>query len=198
MQSVTVYCASSPSIDPHFVETARIVGRLLADRGLTLVYGGGSTGLMGEVARSCADAGGSIVGVITHHLADLEVAFERCTELIRVDTMRERKRIMTERGESFLVLPGGLGTYEEFFETLVGRVLAEHDKPLAIVNDHGYFDPLVAMIEHGIEQKFIRPAMRHLITVESDPTSALDALLSDRGHELKQSDLIPPLTPPNH
>ena len=146
MQSVTVYCASSPSIDPHFVETARIVGRLLADRGLTLVYGGGSTGLMGEVARSCADAGGSIVGVITHHLADLEVAFERCTELIRVDTMRERKRIMTERGESFLVLPGGLGTYEEFFETLVGRVLAEHDKPLAIVNDHGYFDPLVAMI----------------------------------------------------
>jgi uncharacterized protein (TIGR00730 family) len=198
MQSVTVYCASSPSIDPHFVETARIVGRLLADRGLTLVYGGGSTGLMGEVARSCADAGGSIVGVITHHLADLEVAFERCTELIRVDTMRERKRIMTERGESFLVLPGGLGTYEEFFETLVGRVLAEHDKPLAIVNDHGYFDPLVAMIEHGIEQKFIRPAMRRLVTVESDPTSALDALLADRGHELHQSDLIPPLTPPNH
>ena len=198
MQSVTVYCASSPSIDPHFVETARIVGRLLADRGLTLVYGGGSTGLMGEVARSCADAGGSIVGVITNHLADLEVAFERCTELIRVDTMRERKRIMTERGESFLVLPGGLGTYEEFFETLVGRVLAEHDKPLAIVNDHGYFDPLVAMIEHGIEQKFIRPAMRRLVTVESDHTSALDAMLADRGHELHQSDLIPPLTPPNH
>ncbi|MFM1833164.1 MAG: family protein YvdD, partial [Planctomycetota bacterium] len=106
MQSVTVYCASSPSIDPHFVETASVVGRLLADRGLTLVYGGGSTGLMGEVARSCADAGGSIVGVITHHLADLEVAFERCTELIRVDTMRERKRIMTERGDGFLILPG--------------------------------------------------------------------------------------------
>ncbi len=198
MQSVTVYCASSPSIDPHFVETARAVGRLLAERELTLVYGGGSTGLMGEIARSCADAGGSILGVITHHLADLEVAFERCTELIRVDTMRERKRIMTERGDGFLVLPGGLGTYEEFFETLVGRVLAEHDKPLAIVNDHGYFDPLVSMIEHGIEQKFIRPAMRTLVTVESDPIAALDALLADRGHELTQSDLIPPLTPPNH
>jgi len=197
MQSVTVYCASSPSIDPHFVETARAVGRLFAERGLTLVYGGGSTGLMGEVATACAGAGGEVVGVITHHLATLEVAFERCTELVRVDTMRDRKRLLVERGEGFLVLPGGLGTYEEFFETLVGRVLAEHDKPLAIVNDHGYFDPLVAMIEHGIKQKFIRPAMRSLLTVESDPVAALDALLADRGHDLKQSDLIPPLTPPS-
>lgn len=198
MKFVTVYCSSSSSIDPHFVETARAVGRTLAERNLTLVYGGGSTGLMGEVARATTDAGGRVVGIITHHLAALEVAYQGCTELITVDTMRERKRLMTERGDGFLILPGGLGTYEEFFETLVGRVLSEHDKPMAIVNDHGYYDPLVSMIEHGIEQRFIRPAMRRLVAIESDPVVALDALQSDQGHELTQSDLIPPLTPPKH
>ncbi len=196
MKFVTVYCSSSSSIDPHFVETARAVGRALADRGLALVYGGGSTGLMGEVARATTEAGGEVVGVITHHLADLEVAYEGCNELVTVDTMRERKRIMTERGDGFLILPGGLGTYEEFFETLVGRVLSEHDKPLAIVNDHGYYDPMIAMIEHGIEQRFIRPAVRKLMAIETDPTAALDALLADRGHELSQADLIPPLSSP--
>ena len=196
MQFITVYCSSSSSIDPHFVETARLVGRTLAERDLTLVYGGGSTGLMGEVARATADAGGRVVGIITHHLATLEVAYEGCTELVTVETMRERKRLMTERGDGFLILPGGLGTYEEFFETLVGRVLSEHDKPLAIVNDHGYYDPMVAMIEHGIEQRFIRPAMRKLVSVHSDPIAALDDLQADHGHGLTQADLIPPLTPP--
>lgn len=194
MNAVTVYCSSSPAIDPHFTETARVVGRELAARGQSLVYGGGSSGLMGEVARACVEAGGRVVGVITHHLAELEVAFEGCAELLVVDTMRERKRIMVERGEGFLVLPGGLGTYEEFFETLVGRVLSEHDKPIGVINDHGYFDPLVAMIDHGIEQRFIRPAMRRLLTVDTDPIKVMDALESDQGHGLSQSDLIPPLT----
>ena len=123
----------------------------------------------------------------------LEVAFEGCTELITVETMRERKRIMVERGDAFLVLPGGLGTYEELFETLVGRVLSEHDKPMGIVNDHGYFDPLLAMIEHGIEQKFIRPAIRRLLSIDRDPVKVLHDLATDRGHGLSQSDLIPPL-----
>jgi uncharacterized protein (TIGR00730 family) len=193
MKSVTIYCSSSASLDPHFTRTAEIVGRELANRNLALVYGGGSTGLMGDVARACAGAGGRVIGVITDHLADLEVAFEGCEELITVDTMRERKKIMVERGDGFLVLPGGLGTYEEFFETLVGRVLAEHDKPIGIVNDHGYFDPLLAMIEHGIEQRFIRPAIKKLLTIDRDPIAVLHALIENRGHDLDQSDLIPPL-----
>ncbi|MAD19608.1 MAG: TIGR00730 family Rossman fold protein [Planctomycetaceae bacterium] len=193
MKSVTVYCSSSSSLDPHFTRTAEIVGREIANRGSTLVYGGGSTGLMGDVARACAAAGGEVVGVITSHLATLEVAFEGCTELVTVETMRERKRIMVERGDAFLVLPGGLGTYEELFETLVGRVLSEHDKPMGIVNDHGYFDPLLAMIEHGIEQKFIRPAIRRLLSIDRDAVKVLHALATDRGHGLSPSDLIPPL-----
>ena len=194
MESVTVYCSSSPAIDARFAETARLVGRELASRNLRLVSGGGSSGLMGEVARACVEAGGRVLGVITTHLADLEVAFDGCEELLVVETMRDRKQIMVEEGDGFLVLPGGLGTYEEFFETLVGRVLSEHDKPIGVINDHGYFDPLVAMIDHGIEQRFIRPAIRRLLTVSDEPLSVLDALGADPGHKLTQADLIPPLS----
>lgn len=194
MRSITVYCASSPSIDEHFAVAARQVGVLLAERGLRLVYGGGSTGLMGEVARGCVGAGGEVLGIITRHLAELEVAFTDCTELITVDSMRERKRLLVEHGDAFLVLPGGLGTYEELFETLVGRVLAEHQKPMAILNDHGYFDPLVGLIDHGIEQRFVRPAIWRLLAVETDPATALDALFEHRGDDLEQADLIPPLS----
>lgn len=194
MKSLTVYCSSSPSIDPHFAETARLIGRELASRGIQLVYGGGSSGLMGEVANACVDAGGSVVGVITEHLSKLEVAFDRCDELTVVETMRRRKAIMAERGDGFLVLPGGLGTYEEFFEVLVGRVLSEHDKPIGVVNDHGYFDPMVAMIEHGIEQRFIRPAIRKLLAIDEDPIAVLDRVQRNDGHELTQAELIPPLS----
>lgn len=194
MKTLTIYCSSSPAIDPHFVETARRLGRELAARGIALVYGGGSSGLMGEVAEACADAGGRVVGVITEHLSKLEVAFDRCDELMVVDTMRHRKALMAEHGDGFLVLPGGLGTYEEFFEVLVGRVLSEHDKPIGVVNDHGYFDPMVAMIEHGIEQRFIRPAIRKLLAIDADPLVVLDRLQRDEGHGLSQDELIPPLS----
>ena len=196
MRSVTVYCSSSPAIEPAFARTARFVGRELARRRLRLVYGGGSSGLMGEVARACREEGGSILGVITTHLAELEVAFEGCDDLVVVESMRERKKIMVEEGDGFLVLPGGLGTYEEFFETLVGRVLAEHDKPIGVLNDQGYFDPLVAMIDHGIEHRFIRPAAGDLVSVHSDPLILFEALLADEGHGHDQSDLIPPLSRP--
>ena len=196
MRSVTVYCSSSPTIESAFAQTARFVGRELARRQLRLVYGGGSSGLMGEVARACRAEGGTILGVITSHLAELEVAFEGCDDLVVVESMRERKKIMVDEGDGFLVLPGGLGTYEEFFETLVGRVLAEHDKPIGVLNDHGYFDPLVAMIEHGMDHRFIRPAAGDLVRVDSDPLALIEALLADEGHGHAQSDLIPPLSRP--
>ncbi len=151
---------------------------------------------MGEVARACREEGGEILGVITSHLAALEVAFDGCDDLVVVGSMRERKKIMVDEGDAFVVLPGGLGTYEELFETLVGRVLSEHDKPIAILNDHGYFDPLVSMIDHGIEHRFIRQAAGDLLTVHTDPTEIIDAILSDQGHGHQPSDLIPPLSSP--
>ena len=196
MRSLTVYCASSPAIEASFARTARTVGRTLAERDIRLVYGGGSSGLMGEVATACRDAGGRVYGVITERLSELEVAFEGCDDLVVVETMRERKRLMVEEGDAFLVLPGGLGTYEEFFETLVGRVLHEHDKPIGVVNDRHYFDPLVAMIEHGVEHRFIREAASELVTIDSDPIAVLDALASDQGPRPDLSDLIPPLSDP--
>ena len=194
MQSLTVYCASSTALDPHFSLSARQLGEGLAREGISLVYGGGSTGLMGEVATATKDAGGTVVGIITEYLKDREVAFPRCDELVVVKTMRERKMRMAERGDGFMVLPGGLGTYEEFFEVLVGRVLDEHRKPIGIVNDHGYFDPLLAMIEHGINEKFIRAAVRKLMAIDTDSIRVLEQLMAFEPVELDAGELIPPLS----
>lgn len=177
MQSITVYCASSTALDPEFHEPARQIGQLLVERNLRLIYGGGRVGLMGEVARAVRAGGGHVTGIITHTLVGLEQADDACDELVVVDTMRERKRLLAERGDAFLALPGGLGTYEELFEVLVGRQLGEHTKPIGIVNINGYYDPLIELIDHGIEHRFIRPAMHDLFTIHEDPATVIDHLL---------------------
>src|SRR5690606_21321417 len=106
-----------------------------------------------------------------------EIADMHCDELVVVDTMRERKQLLERRGDGFLMLPGGLGTYEEFFEILVGRQLGEHAKPIGVVNSHGYYNPLIAMMEHGIEHRFIKPAVKELFFIHPDPYAVLDWLL---------------------
>ena len=131
--------------------------------------------------------------MITEYLKDCEVAFVDADEMQVVKTMRERKHIMAEAADGYIVLPGGLGTYEEFFEILVGRVLAEHNKPIGVVNDHGYFDPLIAMIDHGVEEQFIRPAARDLIVVGDDPIDVLEELKAAERTPISVNDLIPPL-----
>lgn len=176
MPAITVYCSSSTTLDPDFHKPAMDVGRELARRGVTLVYGGGSVGLMGEIARSCRAGGGRVVGVITRRLVEMEKADAACDELIVVETMRERKRLLEARGDGFLVLPGGIGTYEEFFEILVGRHLGEHAKPIGVVNSHGYYNPLIAMIEHGIEHRFIHESMRDQFFIEPDPATVIERL----------------------
>ena len=193
MQSIAVYCASSCSLDPCFSQAARTLGAALAQEKISLVYGGGSTGLMGELANACKDAGGHVIGIITEYLKEREVAFARADELVVVDTMRERKKLMAHRADGFMMLPGGLGTWEEFFEVLVGRVIAEHAKPIGIVNDHRYFDPLLAMIDHGVEHAFIKPAARDLLVVGEDPVEVLDQLGRVDPHAISAQDLIPPL-----
>lgn len=191
MKAITVYCASSTNLAVEFADTARRVGELIADRGIDLVYGGGGIGLMGEVARSLHARGGRVTGIITKHLLDQEQGWDGCDDLRVVETMRERKRLLVELGDAFLVLPGGLGTYEEFFETLVGRQLREHAKPIGIVNDAGYFDPLVAMIEHGIEHRFIKPAVKELFTVDDDPARVIDWLLDAPPVEIDPQRFLP-------
>lgn len=210
--SITVYCSSSASVDPAFLAVAREAGTLLGESGRELVYGGGSQGLMGEVARSCREAGGRVVGIITQRLCDAEVFDKANDENIVVDTMRERKRLLEERGDAFLILPGGLGTLEEFFEILVGRLLGEHHKPLALVNPRdpmdaplaqsndsnddtgGYWSPLLAMFDHMVHNRFMKPGVPNLFAVHNDPHAAIEAL--DRmaaagGHGMSDADLLP-------
>jgi len=191
MKSLTVYCASSTQLEPAFHRAADLVGTGLASRGLSLVYGGGCIGLMGEVATSAAKGGALVTGVITHKLVKHEQANNKCDELIVVDTMQERRTIMMGRGEGYLILPGGVGTYEEFFEVLVGRQLGDHTKPIGIVNVNGYFDPLVDMLEHGIEHQFIRPALRKLLFIDACPDAVLDYIVEHKGEKLPPSAILP-------
>lgn len=200
MTAITVYCSSSSFLDPAFHDEARAVGAGIARRGWTLVYGGGSLGLMGETARAAKTAGSRVIGIITRRLMALEQGWNGCDELVVVDTMRERKRMLEHRGDAFLVLPGGLGTYEELFEILVGKLLGEHVKPVAIINAHGYFNPLIAMVEHGIAHRFIPERARELFAISPDVEPLLDALaarLGSRTAALKQAAAVT-VTPLSH
>ena len=176
LRSVTLYCSSSRSLDPHFAVAAREAGELLARRGITLVYGGGGLGLMGESARACKAAGGRVEGIITRKFLDLEQGWLGCDELVVVDTMRERKKLLVERADAFLVLPGGMGTFEEFFETLVGRQIGDHAKPIAVLDDHGYYGPLKALIDHAIREKFARDAVHEVLHFGTDLVKLVDWL----------------------
>ncbi|MBL0927741.1 MAG: TIGR00730 family Rossman fold protein [Phycisphaerales bacterium] len=183
IESVTVYCSSSTHVHADYLSAARQAGRLIAAAGRELVYGGGRVGLMGEVAVGARGAGGRVVGVITERLRTAEQLDPENHEIIVVATMRERKRIMEHRGRAFLVLPGGLGTMEEFFEILVGRLLGEHDKPIVLLNQPdpddpgtGFFDPLLRMFDHMIGSRFVKPGVLGLFDVCRTPAEAGEAL----------------------
>ncbi|MCA9305235.1 MAG: TIGR00730 family Rossman fold protein [Phycisphaerales bacterium] len=181
INAVTVYCSSSNSIHPEYARMASAIGRMVGESGRSLVYGGGSVGMMGHAARACREAGGRVVGVITETLRDAEQMDPDNDEIIVVRTMRERKAIMEARGDCFVILPGGLGTLEEFFEILVGRILSEHGKPLALVNmedpddrGSGFFDPLLALFDHMIASRFAKPGVLTMFSL----TPTADALMA--------------------
>lgn len=167
--TLTVYCASARGANPEFLVAARHFGQAIGERGMDLVYGGGGIGLMGEVARSAQKSGARVTGIITEQFLNLEQGWSGCDEMIVVDSMRERKRQLEERGGGFAILAGGLGTWEEFFETLVGRVIGRHSKPIGLLNTSGFADPLWQLVTHGVDHGFVRPAARDLMWMESDP-----------------------------
>ena len=189
--NVCVFCGSGPGRDPAYVAAAQTFGTRLAEAGMGLVYGGGSLGLMGEVARSLKKNGGRIHGIITKRLLALEQGFDGCDELMVVDTMSERKKLMAEHGEAFIALPGGIGTFEEFFEVLVQRQVGEHCKPIGLVNLGGYYDPLINLIDHGIEHRFIKPAVHGLLQVHEDPELLLDGVLQAVPFEIDPDRFLP-------
>jgi uncharacterized protein (TIGR00730 family) len=148
IQSICVYCGSSPGTDPAFVDAAHRFGQIMAENGVGLVYGGGSTGLMGAVARAVVDHGGRVTGIIPDFLKAKEVAFRGAQEMIVTKDMHERKRIMFERADAFVALPGGIGTLEELVEQLTWAQLGRHRKPVLIANIKGFWDPLCALVDH--------------------------------------------------
>ncbi len=171
---ICVYGASSNDILPSFLQAGEELGFAMARRGHGLVFGGGQTGMMGAVARGMTKGGGKIVGVAPHFFNTEGVLYQECTEFIFTETMRERKAIMEERADVFIMTPGGIGTFEEFFEILTLRQLGRHNKPIYVLNTNHYYDALHHMLELAIEQKFMRPECRKLWEVFDDPEKLLD------------------------
>jgi uncharacterized protein (TIGR00730 family) len=176
LTSVSVYCGSSPGADPGFAAAAGALGGLLARRGIRLVYGGGHVGLMGIVADAALGQGGEVHGVITRALEAKELAHRGLTTLTVVETMHERKAAMADMADGFVMLPGGFGTLDEFFEVVAWTQLGVHVKPCGILNVHGFFDPLLALFARATEQQFLRLDHRDLVIVEPDPARLIDRL----------------------
>jgi uncharacterized protein (TIGR00730 family) len=176
--TICVFCGSSTGTSPAYGEAARHLGQLLVRHGVGLVYGGGRVGLMGIVAEAVLGAGGLVIGVIPEALATKEIAHDGLTEQHVVSGMHERKALMATKSSAFLTLPGGIGTFEEFFEILSWGALGIHQKPIGILNVDGYFDPLIALLDHGIAQKFIRSDFLHPLIVSDDPDGLIGDLLA--------------------
>jgi uncharacterized protein (TIGR00730 family) len=176
LQRLCVYCASSDGVRPEYVAAARGLGTLLATRGQALVYGGGRVGLMGAVADAALAAGGEVIGVIPHALVQREVAHRGLTALHVVDSMHERKSMMSQLADGFIVLPGGLGTLEEFFETWTWAQLGVHRKPVGLLDVAHYWQSLVKMLEHAEAEGFLRGSPHDWLVTESDAALLLDRM----------------------
>jgi uncharacterized protein (TIGR00730 family) len=176
LSRVCVYCGSTPGRDPRFAEAAGALGRALAQRGTGVVYGGGNVGLMGALADAALDAGGEVIGVIPRALMDREVGHRGVSELHVVGSMHERKALMAELSDAFVAAPGGIGTLEELVEVYTWLQLGLHAKPIGLLDTGGYWQPLVAWLDHAVEAGFLRAATRAAVVVEARVDGLLDAL----------------------
>jgi uncharacterized protein (TIGR00730 family) len=176
LSSVAVYCGSNLGTAPAFAEAASSLGRTLAARGIRLVYGGGHVGLMGAVADAVRENDGEAYGVITRSLEAKEIAHHGLTSLRVVGTMHERKAAMADAADAFVMLPGGYGTFDEFFEAITWTQLGIHAKPCGILDVAGFFGPLRALLDGAVAAGFVHPAHRDMVIVDTDPARLLDRL----------------------
>ena len=176
MKAVCVFCGSSSGAKPAYQVVAQELGAHIANRELTLVYGGGDVGLMGTVADAAMKAGGRVIGVIPKSLADKEVAHRGISELHVVDSMHQRKAMMANLADAFIAMPGGFGTLEEFCEIVTWSQLGFHQKPCGILNVEGYFDALLQQFDRGVDDSFIRSEHREIVVSATDPDRLLDQL----------------------
>ena len=193
LKRLAVYCGSATPADPRYMECARETGRVLAQRGIGVVYGGGRLGLMGAVAAGALDAGGEVIGVIPEALAGSEVANTDCTELYTVSGMHERKLRFTELSDGFVTIPGGVGTMDELWEAMSWAQLGYHAKPVGLWNAFGFYDHLIAFNRHMAEVGFVRPAHQGILIAAAELTELLDAMAAYVPHrpifEMSASDL---------
>jgi hypothetical protein len=183
MKRLAVYCGSATPADPAYLDLARTVGHTLAVRGIGVVYGGGKLGLMGAIADSALAAGGEVIGVIPEALVNAEVAHRGCTELHTVTTMHERKALFTDLSDGFLTLPGGVGTMDELWEAVSWAQLGYHEKPVGLLNAHGFYDQLIAFNRHMAEVGFVRPQHRGILIVDDTLEGLLDQMGAYQPHQ---------------
>ncbi len=177
MKSVCVFCGSNPGNHPDYAAAATALGEAIAARGATLVYGGAQVGLMGIVADAALAAGGEVTGVIPQALVDKEIAHNGLTRLETVGSMHERKALMADLSDGFVNLPGGTGTLEEMFEVWTWGQLGFHGKPIGVLNIRGFYDPLMAFLDHQRDEGFVKPGLRETLLSATNPTDLLDAMV---------------------
>ena len=176
MRRICIYAGSNPGTDPAYADATRGLAALLAERGIGIVYGGGKVGLMGVTADTMLAAGGEVIGVMPQALIAREIGHPGLTELRVVESMHERKALMAELADAFIALPGGIGTLEELIEVYTWSQLGIHDKGCGVLNVRGYYDGLVAFLDHAVAAGFLRPQHRATLSVAEDPAELLDAL----------------------
>lgn len=176
LQSICVFCGGNAGSRPIYAQRALALGRELAARGIRLVYGGGSVGLMGEVARSALNHGAQVLGYIPEHLTTKELMGYPIGELVVVGTMHERKARMAEMSDAFIALPGGFGTLDELFEAITWGQIGLQRKPIGLLNVEGFFDLLLQHVDYCVQEGFVRPQHRQLIVVDDDPARLLEQL----------------------
>jgi len=186
LKNVCVYCGSGSGSDPAYSNSAKILGRDLANAGIGLVYGGGGLGLMGEVARTTIKNGGRVTGIIPTFLSELEHMLKEVDELILTSDMHERKKLMFEKSDAFIALPGGIGTMEELVEQLTWSQLGQHKKPVVIANIKGYWTPFLDLITHMKEQKFIREELNVRLSIVDNANDILPCVIA--AHEAASKD----------
>jgi uncharacterized protein (TIGR00730 family) len=185
LKSICVFCGSNPGKRPEYRIAAETLGRLLAEKGLELVYGGGTVGLMGILSSACLAAGGRVIGIIPKALIGREVAgrmveHTSLTRLEVVDSMHTRKARMAEIADGFIALPGGFGTFEELFEILTWAQLGFHRKPIGLLDAEGYYEPLLSLCDRALAEGFMKPESRRRLLAHTDPEMLLEALAAYR------------------
>lgn len=186
LKRICVFCGSSSGADPAFPAAAASMGRLLAEKNIGLVFGGGNIGMMGVLADAALEAGGQVIGVIPKALVEKELAHEGVTELKIVDTMHERKALMSDLADGFIALPGGYGTLDELFESLTWAQLGMHLKPCGLLNVNQYFSHLLEFVEHSVRQRFVKPQHRELILVSDSPEELLRKMAAFQAPPVKK------------